>query len=109
MGTPVNQRDYGVSWHDVKEHILEVRKAHNRPIEVKMSIVEKLGAPATLYVCVVSYAADKEGKLIPSTAEGHTWPANDWKSLAAMVLALLFRLDNKLSDYQKARERQSAF
>lgn len=109
MGTPESQREYGPSWADVREHILEVRKAHNKPITVQMSVVDFPKASPYLYIQVQSYFVDAAGKHQPGTAKGHQWPAGDWRSMPAMILALLFQLDEALTDWEKVAERQAQF
>lgn len=109
MGTPENQKEYGPSWYDVKNHILEVRKAHNRPITIELSVVETGKRPPYLYLTVVSYDVSDPNKHVRSTATGHEWPSGDWKTMPAMILALLFMLDEKLTDYEALKARQSAF
>jgi len=109
MGTPDNQREYGPSWGDVREHILEVRKAHNRPITIELAVNDLPAAPPYLFVTVVSWDITSGPTHVKSTAKSHQWPSGDWKSMPAMILALLFQLDEALTDWERVRTRQSSF
>jgi len=109
MGTPENQKEHGPSWADVRAHILEVRTTHDRPLEIKIAVVDFPRTSPYLYVSVVSYERDAAGRPFPSTAVGHQWPSGDWKSMPAMILALIWKLDDKLTDYERLREAQSEF
>lgn len=109
MGTPESQREWGPSWGDVKQWITDVSKAHNRPVRVKIEVIQPRTGPSVLYVAVVSYSRNKQGDEIPNTARGHQWPSGDWRTMPAMLLALIAQLDDALTDYETTAARQASF
>lgn len=100
---------YGPSWQDVKRDMDVVSKAHNKSIWVQMGRTSSPDRGGNLYFRVVATGPlDKKGN---RTEEGlgHVWPAGDWKTVPAMLLALLWQLDHRLTEKMTEAERQATF
>lgn len=109
MSVRDNEREWGPSWGDVKQHLEELSRAHNRSVKVNIDVIKPRSGPSLLYVSVTTYTLDRNGDMLPNTARGHQWPSDGWKTMPAMILALIFKLDGLLTDYERAAEQQAEF
>lgn len=101
--------DYGPTWRDVFEQIQAFRSSTNRLVKVEMALTAPANGPGCLYWRVVSYTRDNGKHLEGERAEGHAWPASEWATVPAMLWALLYRLEYRLTQEQMSAEAQAHF
>lgn len=109
MGTKITEKEYGPSWYDVKVALYHLSKDHDRTSMVDVSLTFEKDGSSYLYWRVVSVARTGPFASRGEIAEGHKWPATDWKTVPAMLLALIHRLDWRLTERERVAESQAAF
>lgn len=107
--TKEHLREYGPSWRDVHVVMKELADAHQKAVYVLCGRTAGQNQPEKLFFRVVAERVGAAGVMEGQTARGHIWPANEWKTVPAMLLALLHQLDWALTEAREAAEKQAPF
>lgn len=109
MPTKESSRYRSATWWDVKVYALEVGKAHNGYVGIQTSfnVPERIGKACHWTVCWwPKNRPISEGYLL---GVGQHWPHVDHTTVTDMVMAMIFELDFKLTERERAAERQTQF
>jgi len=107
--TKEHLKEYGPSWSDVRVAIGELAKDHDKAVFVLCGRTVAANAPEKLFFRVVAERIGASGQMEGQTARGHTWPANSWSTVPAMLLALIHELDFALTEARAKAEEQAPF
>jgi len=107
--TKEHLQEYGPSWRDVHVAIKQLADDHQKAVYVLCGRTVGQNAPERLFFRVVAERIGGAGQMEGQTARGHTWPANEWKTVPAMLLALIHQLDFALTEAREKAEREAAF
>jgi len=98
-----------IGWYDIKDFMEEIAKAHNGSVWVVTGI-RPMNQYKTVQYWAVKFRHGAVGHdYMEQYAERHDWPAGDWKTVPNMLYALLVRLDYKITEAERAAERQASF
>lgn len=97
--------EFGPSWNDVRIAISELAKTHQKSVKVEIGQTSRASGPNQLYFRVVALGPVRDDFGRDEVGEGHPWPAGDWKTVPAMLLALIHRLDWKLTQDSRVAQR----
>lgn len=99
----------GPSWEDVRYYMHGMSRAQNGVVWVVMGL-KPVGTSGTqLYYRVCFARGLRASDYHSQYEEAHVWPASDWKTVPAMLYALLYRLEAKIEEYKVRAERQASF
>ena len=104
-----NGHDYGPSWGDFCNELTEFIRTHQKMALVEIARCEGANQSFHLYFRVVCFTRWEKGFRVGERGEGHSWPANEWSTVPAMLFALLHRLDYRLTEEREISEAQAHF
>jgi len=104
-----NGHDYGPSWGDFCEQMELFAQAHDKMVLVETARTPRSNGSVCLYFRVVVFTRWEKGNRVGERGEGHSWPANEWSTVPAMLCALLHRLDYRLEQERMSAEVQASF
>jgi len=101
--------DYGPSWGDFCEQMEHFASAHDKLVCVEVARTPRSNGAVVLYFRVVVFTRWEKSAKVNERGEGHSWPANEWSTVPAMLCALLHRLDHRLTEERMTAEAQASF
>lgn len=101
--------DYGPSWGDFCNELTHFVSAHEKMALVEIARTPRADGACCLYFRVVCFTSWDKGFRVGERGEGHSWPANEWTTVPAMLFALLHRLDHRLEEERLVAEQQAMF
>lgn len=107
--TKEHLKEYGPSWRDVHIAIRELANDHQKAVYVLCGRTVGVNEPEKLFFRVVAERVGGAGQVEGQTARGHTWPANSWTTVPAMLLALIHELDFALTEAREKAEQAAPF
>jgi hypothetical protein len=107
--TKEHLQEYGPSWRDVHVAIRELANTHQKAVYVVCGRTVAVNTPEKLFFRVVAERIGSAGQQEGQTARGHVWPADQWKTVPGMILALTHELDWALTEEKEKREKQTSF
>lgn len=107
--TKEHLQEYGPSWRDVHVAIRNLAEAHQKAVYVLCGRTVGVNKPEKLFFRVVAERIGSAGQMEGQTSRGHEWPANDWKTVPAMLLALIHQLDWALTEASEQAAKQAGF
>lgn len=107
--TKEHLQEYGPSWRDVHVAIRDLANNHQKAVYVICGRTAGQTERESLFFRVVAERLGAAGQQEGQTARGHKWPADQWKTVPAMLLALTHELDWALTEAKEAAEKQSPF
>ena len=109
MPTNESEREYGPTWGDVNRAQGWFQITHDRVVKIDCTFPTDRSGAHRIYWRVRALTRTGDYGARGELAEGHYWPASDWKTVPAMLLALLHRLDWAMTEREKQAERQASF
>lgn len=104
-----NGHDYGPSWGDLCEQMEDFARANDKMVLYEIARTARTNGTDCLYFRLVAFTRWDGHRKVGERGEGHSWPANEWSTVPAMLCALLHRLDHRLAQEALAAEQQASF
>jgi len=109
MGTKEEAKYRSSTWWDIKVYCLEVGKAHNGYVVFMMSpnVTERVSKAFAITVGWFPRGRGPSEGYLMGISE--YWPHTDFRTVTDLYMWMLYRLDAKLTDWEKEKLTQSRF
>lgn len=109
MRTGERDVNRGPTWYDVLYYLGDLQRSTGRHVDIQIARTAPATGDSKLYFRVVTWTRWEGSTRVGEVAEGSVWPRDNFRTVPALLLALILGVDHNIAEAERKALKQAQF